>query len=205
MSFYASKILPRLTDYAMRGDEINALRAETLASARGRALEVGFGTGMNARHYPAAVDELVVVDDNPGMSALALERLAGAHRQARHEVLSGEALPFADASFDTVVVTFTLCSIEDVDRAVREMRRVLAPEGRLLFLEHNVSDVPDTRRTQRRITPLWRRIAGNCHLDRDAPVILERNGFVVDDLVKTRLSTTSPLFGTIRRGVARAR
>lgn len=202
MGVYDEKILPHLVDLAMRGDEINALRAKTLAPARGRVLEIGFGTGLNARHYPKGIQELVVVDNNPGMSALAERRLQEARLVARHEVHSGEALPFADASFDTVVVTFTLCSIADVDSALKEMRRVLKPDGQLLFCEHNLADTEGLRRVQRAITPLWQRVGGGCHLDRDAPSLLERNGFALDTLEKTRLSAVTGVFGTIRRGVA---
>jgi len=203
MGFYDARILPQLIDVAMRGDEMNALRARTLAPARGRTLEVGFGTGLNARHYPGAVDELVVVDSNAGMSALAEQRLAAAKRTARHAVLSGEELPFPDASFDTVVVTFTLCSIADVDAAIREARRVLSPDGSLLFLEHNLSERESTQRWQRRLTPVWKLFAGGCHLDRDAPALLQKNGFEIVEIEETRLTTSPEAFGTIRRGAAR--
>lgn len=202
MGVYGEKILPHLVDLAMRGEEINSLREKTLAPARGRVLEIGFGTGLNARHYPKGIQELVLVDNNPGMSRLAHERLARAHLEARHEVHSGEALPFPDQSFDTIVVTFTLCSIGDVDSAVKELRRVLKPEGQLLFCEHNLADEERLRRIQRAITPVWKRVGGGCHLDRDAPALLERHGFALDELEKTQLSTVSGVFGTIRRGVA---
>jgi ubiquinone/menaquinone biosynthesis C-methylase UbiE len=205
MGLYAEKLLPSIIDVAMRGDEIDVLRARTLAPARGRVLEVGFGTGLNARHYGRDVDELVVVDPNPGMSPLAHERLARAQRRAEHICVSGEALPFGDHSFDTVVVTFTLCSIPDVHRALAEMRRVLKPGGQLLFCEHNLGDAPSTQRWQRRITPLWSRVGGGCHLDRDAPSLIEQAGFVIDELEKTRLGTSPLVWGTIRRGVARPR
>lgn len=200
---YEERLLPRLVDFSMRGDAINALRARTLAPARGRVLEVGFGTGLNARHYGAAVDELVVVDANPGMSRLAHERLEKAERRAEHVCVSGEQLPLADKSFDTVVVTFTLCSIDDVVRALGEMRRVMRTDAKLLFCEHNLGDTPGTRLWQQRLTPLWSTVAGGCHLDRDAPTLLASAGFFVEDVEHTRLPDTPALFGTIRRGVAR--
>jgi ubiquinone/menaquinone biosynthesis C-methylase UbiE len=202
MGFYGEKLLPRLTDFALRGEEMDALRARTLATARGRTLEIGFGTGLNARFYPNPVTELVVVDSNPGMSALAEKRAAAAQRAVQHEVLLAEALPFPDASFDTVVVTFALCSIREVDLAIREMRRVLKPDGHLLFLEHNLADTERSRRIQRLLTPAWRRVSGGCHLDRDAPALLEKNGFDLVELEKTRLTSSPPAFGTIRRGIA---
>ncbi len=201
MGLYERTILPRALDYSLRGDEINALRAATLAGARGRVLELGFGTGLNARHYPSTVDELVVVDHNPGMSDLALRRLAAAGREARHAVLSGDALPFEDASFDTVVSTFTLCSIRDVDRALQEARRVLASGGRLLFLEHVASDDARVLRWQRRLNPLWGAVSGGCHLDRDAPALIADSGMSVVELETSRLDTL-PIVATVRRGAA---
>jgi ubiquinone/menaquinone biosynthesis C-methylase UbiE len=199
---YEEKVLPALVDHAMRGEEINALRARTLARARGRVLEVGFGTGLNARHYGTNVSELVVVDSNAGMARLAHERLQKAHRHAEHHYVSGESLPLGDHSFDTVVITFTLCSIPNVMRAISELRRVLKPDGQLLFCEHNLSEDPKTAAWQRRITPLWRPFAGGCHLDRDTPALLASGGFVIQELEKTQLTTSSAMFGTIRRGIA---
>lgn len=201
MGLYSTQVLPRLIDLAMRGDDIDRLRAQVLSACRGRTLEVGFGTGLNARHYPKDVD-LVVVDDNPGMNDLALDRLHKAGRTARHEVLSGEKLPFNDGSFDTVVVTFTLCSIDDVDAAIREMKRVLAPGGQLLFLEHGLAEAPSTQRWQHRLNPLWQPLAGGCHLDRDPEQLLRAGGFVVDVEGRTLLPTGA-LVGSVRFGRAR--
>lgn len=203
MGLYDRVILPKLVDLAMRGPDLERVRAAVVAGARGRVLEVGFGTGLNARHYPKDVD-LVVVDDNPGMSALATARLLRAGLTARHEVVSGERLPFADHSFDTVVVTFTLCSIDDVDAAVRELRRVLTPEGQLLFAEHGLAAQASTQAWQRRLTPLWRPLAGGCHLDRDPEALLAAGGFDVDVNGRTILPS-GPLTGSVRFGVARRR
>ena len=201
MGLYQTAVLPRLIDVAMRGDDLNRLRAGLLARARGRTLEVGFGTGLNARHYPKGID-LVVVDDNPGMNTLATRRLQQAGLHARHEVLSGESLPFADGSFDTVVVTFTLCSINDVASALREMRRVLAPAGQLLFLEHGLADDERSRRWQHVLNPLWQPVAGGCHLDRDTGALLRAAGFDVEMQGQTLLSVGAVL-GTVRWGIAR--
>lgn len=200
MGVYDRVLLPRLIDLAMRGPAIDPLRAALLAQAHGRTLEVGFGTGLNARHYPRDVD-LVVIDDNPGMSDLALSRLQRAGRTAQYAVLSGERLPFADASFDTVVVTFTLCSIPDVMAAIHEMKRVLAPGGQLLFLEHGLAPTTSTQAWQHRLNPLWKPVSGGCHLDRDPEEILRDAGF--DVVVDGR--TTLPvgaLLGSVRFGRA---
>jgi len=203
MGLYDRVLLPRLVDLAMRGPDLDHVRATVLSAARGRVLEVGFGTGLNARHYPKGV-ELVVVDDNPGMSDLATARLARAGLTARHEVVSGERLPFADHRFDTVVVTFTLCSIDDVDAAIREVRRVIAPDGRVLFAEHGLAAAPSTQAWQRRLTPLWRPLAGGCHLDRDPEALLAAGGFDVD--VAGRLVLPSgAITGSVRFGSATPR
>jgi ubiquinone/menaquinone biosynthesis C-methylase UbiE len=200
MSMYSYILLPRLIDVAMRGPELDALRALVLKQAKGRTLEVGFGTGLNARHYPVDVD-LVVVDDNPGMNELAQARLKKAGRTARHEVVSGERLPFDDDSFDTVVVTFTLCSIPDVMAAIREMKRVLAPEGQLLFVEHGQAEAPSTQAWQRRLTPFWKPFAGGCHLDRNPEQLLADAGFIVDIDGRTTLPSGA-LVGSVRFGRA---
>jgi len=200
MGLYGRVLLPRLIDLAMRGPEIDPLRAALLAQAKGRTLEVGFGTGLNARHYPSAVD-LVVIDDNPGMNDLALARLQKAGRTAQHAVLSGERLPFSDRRFDTVVVTFTLCSIPDVMAAIREMKRVLAPGGQLLFLEHGLAPRATTQAWQHRLNPLWRPLAGGCHLDRDPEQLLRDAGFDVVVDGRTTLPV-GPLLGSVRFGRA---
>ena len=200
MRLYGQILLPRLVDVAMRGPAIDPLRAALLAQAQGRTLEVGFGTGLNARHYPRDV-ALVVIDDNPGMSDLAQSRLHRAGRTAQHAVLSGERLPFADGSFDTVVVTFTLCSIPDVMAAIREMKRVLTAGGQVLFLEHGLAPAPSTQAWQRRLTPLWKPVSGGCHLDRDPEQLLRDAGF---DVVVDGRSTlpVGPLLGSVRFGRA---
>jgi ubiquinone/menaquinone biosynthesis C-methylase UbiE len=200
MGLYDRLLLPRLIDVAMRGPDIDPLRAALLAQAKGRTLEVGFGTGLNARHYPREV-ELTVIDDNAGMNDLARSRLQQAGRTARHEVLSGERLPFADASFDTVVVTFTLCSIPDVGAAIREMRRVLAPGGQLLFLEHGLAPSSTTQAWQHRLNLLWKPVSGGCHLDRDPEQLLRDAGFDVAVDGRTTLPVGA-LLGSVRFGRA---
>jgi ubiquinone/menaquinone biosynthesis C-methylase UbiE len=201
MGFYAEKMFPHFLDVAMRGDEMNALRAKTLSYAHGRVLEIGFGTGMNARHYPSGVKQLVVIDNNPGMSRLAHERLERANLNAEHRVMSGERLPFRDNEFDNVIVTFTLCSIEDVSSALNETRRVLKHGGELLFLEHNLADHVTARRAQRALTPLWKHVAGGCHLDRDAPALISASGLHIVEVEHSKLASGA-IFGTIRRGRA---
>lgn len=177
MGFYENRVFPWMMDRMMSGPAMDALRAEVLAGATGRVLELGIGTGLNLPHYPSAVRHVVAVDPNPGVKVRAQARARSVDRSVELHELRGESLPFDDASFDTVVSTFTLCSIGDVDRAVREVRRVLKPEGRFLLLEHGLADDAGVRVWQHRLTPIQRVVACGCELDRDIPAIVTRNGF----------------------------
>src|SRR5579871_5169813 len=138
MGFYSRVIFPRLVEFVMRGINLTELRKALLAGASGDVLEIGFGSGLNLPYYPPAVRKLTTVDANPGMSPLAQKRIASSPIKVNHRVLDAEKLPFANSSFDTVVSTWTLCSIADIDQALREIHRVMKPEGRFLFIEHGL-------------------------------------------------------------------
>jgi ubiquinone/menaquinone biosynthesis C-methylase UbiE len=166
MGIYQTAILPRLMDIAMRGPMFAEQRRVVLAAAAGDVLEIGFGTGLNLPHYPSAVRSITTVDPNVGMSALAQRRIAASPIPVTPHTLSGERLPFADNSFDSVVSTWTLCSIPDVEQALAEIFRVLKPGGRFCFVEHGLAPDPNVQRWQRRLTPIQRVIADGCHLDR---------------------------------------
>jgi len=147
-----------------------------LAPAEGRVLEIGFGTGANLSHYPETVRQLEIVEPDAALNIRAQRRLAKSSREVIVHALSAEHLPFDAASFDTVVSTFTLCSIPDVDSALREVYRVLKPGGRFLFLEHGLSPEAGIARWQRRLTPLQKVIGGGCHLDRPMRPLIEQAG-----------------------------
>ena len=151
-------------------------RREVLAGARGRVLEIGAGTGANVDLYPAAVSELVLTEPEEPMARRLRSRAGG----ARVVVAPAEALPFDDDSFDTVVCTLVLCTVRDPDGAIAEIRRVLAPGGRLLLVEHVRADDPGLAKWQDRLLPLHRRFAHGCHPNRDTAALLERGGFAVD-------------------------
>lgn len=158
-------------------------RAKVVPAARGRVLEVGVGTGLNLPLYdPERVERVSGLDPAPEM----LRRAAMTAREARVDVdlvpAGAEEIPFPDRSFDTVVTTYTLCTIPEPVAAAREMARVLKPDGRLLFCEHGVAPEERVRRWQRRVRPVWRRVSGGCHLDRDIPGILREGGFDLGSL-----------------------
>jgi ubiquinone/menaquinone biosynthesis C-methylase UbiE len=173
MNIYSRFIFPRLIDRVMGGEDLAKYRREVLQFATGKVLEIGFGTGLNLPYYPKEkIDKLATVDVNPGMNKLAATRIANSNIQVDVRILSGEQLPFDDASFDTVVSTWTLCSIKAVDNAIAEIYRVLKPGGKFLFIEHGLSDEPHIQRCQHALNPIQKIIADGCHLDRDIKALI---------------------------------
>jgi ubiquinone/menaquinone biosynthesis C-methylase UbiE len=180
MGFYEKLVLPRLLDLAMRNRVLDHYRHQTVASARGLVLEVGVGSGLNLPLYGAAVTRVVAVDPSPELLALARTQASDMVVPVSLIRASAERLPFANAVFDTVVMTWTLCSIPNPIAALTEMRRVLRPGGRLLFVEHGLSPEIRTARWQHRLTPYWKRISGGCHLDRQMDDLIRSAGFEID-------------------------
>ncbi len=178
MNWYDRHVLPYLMDFACGLPMVQAQRRLLVPQAQGRVLEVGMGTGRNLPFYDRQrVSLLVGVDPAMQMHRLAQRRSRQAGIAVELMGLSAEHLPATDASFDTVVCTYTLCSIPDPLQALREMRRVLVPGGRLLFCEHGRAPDETVRRWQDRLQPLWGPLAGGCHLGRDVPALLEAAGF----------------------------
>ena len=187
-NWYERRVLPWLVDIACGVRPVRRQRQKVVPLARGKVLEVGIGTGLNLEHYDRArIDKVVGVDPGLEMHPQARRRSRRAGIDIELVGLSAEGLPFGDASFDTVLVTFTLCSIADPAAALREMRRVLKPGGRLVFCEHGLAPEASVRRWQTRLTPLWSKLAGGCHLDRDIPRLLQEAGFRCDDMQRTYL------------------
>ena len=178
MNWYDRHVLPYLMDFACGLPMVQAQRRLLVPQAQGRVLEVGMGTGRNLPFYDRQrVSFVVGVDPAMQMHRLAQRRSRQAGIAVELMGLSAEHLPATDASFDTVVCTYTLCSIPDPLQALREMRRVLVPGGRLLFCEHGRAPDETVRRWQDRLQPLWGPLAGGCHLGRDVPALLEAAGF----------------------------
>jgi SAM-dependent methyltransferase len=182
MGFYSRYILPRLIEKACSQPPFTELRGRYVPRARGRVLEIGIGTGHNLRHYGPEVTSVTGVDPAAELTATAKARARALHCPVDVLEISGESIPADSASFDTVLCTWTLCSIPDVARALVEMRRVLAPEGRFIFVEHGRAPDPAVVRWQERIEPLWKRIGGGCHLSRPIPRLIEDAGFVLERL-----------------------
>ncbi len=193
-SWYERHVLPYAIDLACGVRPVRRQRDKILPLAKGRVLEIGIGTGLNLRHYDKArIEKIVGLDPVLEMHRLAERRARESGLAIELVGLSAERLPFEDASFDTVVMTYTLCSIPDPVAALKEMRRMLRPGASLIFCEHGVSPEPSVRRWQERLTPLWSRLAGNCHLDRDVPRLLEEAGLRSADLQTMYLPGPRPL------------
>jgi ubiquinone/menaquinone biosynthesis C-methylase UbiE len=182
MGFYDRHIVPRINDKLASGPEADRFRNRLLSEARGSVLDVGFGTGLNAPHYDGAVERVVAVEPNPGVEKLARKRIAAARVPIELVVASGEELPFESASFDTVVTTLVLCSIPDVERALKEIRRVLKPGGRYLFLEHGLADDESVQKWQHRLNGVQKFMAGGCNLNRPIRSMVEGAGFVLENV-----------------------
>ena len=175
MGFYSRVLLPRLLDWSMSGEGFAHYRRTLLADVKGDVLEIGFGTGLNLQHYPEAVTRLTVVDPNPGMAAIAQTRIAASPLPVDTQLLSSEALPMADETFDSVVSTWTLCSIPNIEKALQEIHRVLKPHGCFFFLEHGRSPDLSVQIWQDRLTPVQKVIGDGCHLNRPMQTLIERH------------------------------
>jgi len=176
MGFYTTKILPGFMDRATSSPETEVLRQEVLAPARGRLLEIGFGTGRNVPHFPSSVTSVVGLDPNPGVEKLARPRMSAASIPVDLRMGAGEQLPFPDGSFDTVVTTLVLCSVEDAAATLREIRRVLAPGGRYLLLEHGLAPDARLQKWQHRLNG-FSRLVFKCNLNRPIAQMVTGSGF----------------------------
>ena len=183
MGYYDTYIAPRIVSAACGLALTHRQRRKLIPRARGRVLEIGMGSGHNLRHYdPSKVEILYGLEPGETMRRLAAPRIARAKFEIRLLDLPGEQIPLDDDSVDTVVTTFSLCSIPEPLQALAGMRRVLKPEGELLFLEHGEDADERVRRWQHRVEPLWKRLFGGCHLSRPIPRLLEQAGFAIREL-----------------------
>jgi ubiquinone/menaquinone biosynthesis C-methylase UbiE len=202
MGLYSRVLFPWAMNWLMSGDLFDSERKKVLAKVSGEVLEIGFGSGLNLPHYPASLSQLTAIDPNSGMRRYAEPRIAKSPITVVRYELSGESLPMADACFDTVVCTWTLCSIEDVERALAEVYRVLKPGGRFVFLEHGLSDEPGVQQWQHRLNPIQKVIGDGCNLNRNIRGLVEQVGFSSLEVENFYLDRTPRLLGYMYRGIA---
>ena len=194
MNLYDRYFLPYLIDMACGIKPVQRQRAKLVPRATGRVLEIGIGTGRNLPFYDKSkLDELYGLDPAEQTHRLARKRMQKSGINVRLLTLSAEEIPEPDAGFDTLVMTFTLCSIPEPVKAVKEMKRVLKPGGRLLFCEHGLAPDISVQKWQHRLTPIWKPLAGGCHLDRDIPALLREGGFRIAELETLYLPGPKPL------------
>jgi ubiquinone/menaquinone biosynthesis C-methylase UbiE len=189
-------------DLVMRSAVVRAERMKILPQASGQVLEVGIGSGLNIGFYPRDIQGLSGVDPSGELWAMARRRAAAAPFPVELIGPSAESIPAADRTFDTVVTTWTLCTIPDAGAALAEMRRVLREDGRLLFIEHGRSPDAHVRAWQDRLTPLWRRIGGGCHLNRPIDALIREAGFQLE-WAETAYAQGPKPWSYLYRGVAR--
>jgi len=203
MSFYENRILPYMLNVFMNTEGTREERQRSLAGVKGAVLEVGFGSGLNLPYYPETVTKVVGVDPSRTSAHLARKRIAAASFPVEFVGLSAEKLPVAEASFDSVVSTFTLCTIPNVSGALAEMWRALKPEGRFYFVEHGHADDPGVARWQERLNGIERKVFGGCHLNRDISVLIRQAGFEIERLEHAYMKGAPKFAGFLYRGVAK--
>ncbi|HBK92233.1 MAG TPA: SAM-dependent methyltransferase [Parvularcula sp.] len=203
MGLYASYIEPALVSFACSLPPLRRERAKIIPEAAGAVLEIGFGSGHNAPYYdPAKVERLIALEPSRQMRARAARRVGAVAFPFSWLDLKAEEIPLDAASVDTVVTTFTLCTIPDAARALTSVRRVLKPSGRLLFLEHGAAPDPGVRRLQDQLDPVWGRLAGGCRLSRDPLALIAEAGFGIARS-QQRYAAGAPRFaGFLTSGVA---
>ena len=203
MGFYDSRVLPHIINLAMNTTAMKDERRRCLENVQGTVLEIGFGTGLNLPHYPRTVTKVVGIDPSETSARLARKRIAASPFPVEIIGLSAEKIPVSDASFESLVSTFTLCTIPDVAGALLEMRRALRPGGRLYFVEHGRATDPGVERWQERLNPLQQKVFGGCNLNRRISALIEQAGFEMERLENAYLKGAPKFGGFLYRGVAR--
>jgi ubiquinone/menaquinone biosynthesis C-methylase UbiE len=205
MGIYSDYVFPRFLNTFMSGGPFKKQRSLLLSSVSGDILEIGFGTGLNLPFYPDGVRRITAVDPSAGMNKVAQRNIRTSRIEVDCRILSGECLPLERSTFDSVVCTWTLCSIPDAARALREVKRVLRPDGRFFFVEHGLSPDPAVQKWQHRLTPIQKIIGDGCHLNRPIGSMVEDEGFQISELETFYMPKTPRFAGYMFRGIATVR
>jgi ubiquinone/menaquinone biosynthesis C-methylase UbiE len=202
MGLYSKYIFPKIIEALLSMPSVMDERKDLLAHVKGSILEIGFGTGLNLPCYPNFVKEITALETNDGMNVLASKRIKSSQIKVNFKLLSAELLPFEDETFDCVVSTFTFCSIENINAAMKEFHRVLKPDGQLLFFEHGLSPNKTERFLQKHLNPIYKLFSGGCNLNRNIQGIIEDNGFDFSHLDKFYNKHMIKLAGYLYKGIA---
>jgi len=202
MGLYATQIFPRLMDWVMARPAFSQLRETLLQLAFGEVLEIGFGTGLNLRHYPTTITRLSIIDPATLLPAKVARRMAAAPYPIQTTHVTAENLPFPDQQFETVVSTWTLCTIPDPVLALHEVGRVLKPGGRFLFLEHGRSNDRRIAVWQDRLNPIQNVVGCGCHLNRQIDRLITQSGLSIVHLDRFSMQGVPRLAGEMYRGTA---
>lgn len=202
MGLYSRFVFPKVINFVMSSGQMKKARDRTLAGVSGEIFEIGFGTGLNLPFYPEGVKRILTADVNEGMCVAAKKAINMSSIEVENQVMDGEKLPLEDDRFDSVVCTWTLCSIKNVDLALREIHRILKPGGRFFFVEHGLAEDPKVSRWQHRLTPLQRKIGDGCHLNRDIKELIGDHRFRFEEFENYYMEKVPRIFGYTYRGVA---
>jgi ubiquinone/menaquinone biosynthesis C-methylase UbiE len=202
MGFYRSQLLPRFQNKVMDNKGQREVRTRVCSALSGDVVEVGFGTGLNAPHYPDGVQRIAAVEPSSLCMRIAEPRIAATSAKVDLAGLNGETLDLPSDEFDAALSTWTLCTIPDVDAALAEIRRVLKPGGTFHFVEHGRAPDVGVARWQARIEPAWKHVAGGCHVTRKISYLIERAGFQLDRVNTYYMSGEPKVFGFTFEGVA---
>ena len=201
MSYYEDQVVPRLVNALLGNKELAKLRRRVASGLSGEVLEVGFGSGLNVPYYPSSVTRVQAVDPAIVGRKLAAGRLAASSVPIEFVGLDGAHLPVESGSIDHVLITWTMCTIADIDSALSEMRRVLGPGGKMHFIEHGLAPDAPVAKWQHRLNPLERRLAGGCNLNRPIDALIQQAGFSFDQL-ETFYGSGPKSFSYLYEGVA---